>query len=793
MKREAFGKKSEWKSTDSSVTFSVNLFVKFLRNIAFLFFFLFTTLAENTIYAQWKNIAPGLITPHSNNGFGYGGMKNVRGKIIAAALGSPICISSDDGNSWNLMPAPYLGSEPFDLDMFDENNAIITAYSGMYQTQDGGKTWTRLNLNLGLKSGKYLGSPKDIVAGLYFGHVKVTHDGGITWNQITPPSYFGQDDIQVRKSDTTIYTLEESTQGRITSTKDEGINWTSSNIFNRDCYGFAIDECSNSIYVMHEGTVTPGAGNLGDIYASHDDGATFSSIKAEDHKYFAGNILVAPAGTLYVQTHTADGIIRSTDQGATWKSIGGPCGFFDSHLICCKDDNTLFAIDTFGSVWATFNSGGDPVAAPFKGSAGIIEKEFFEKDTIRCHDMIGRTIPFVHKGCNPPTIWSWEIIGRDSLSYSAGKLTFDSLHVDFSPLVSGDNVAMLILNITDGTKDTVELRGNNASAPFSYTAIPADLFASDSIYVCDQPVSRKLAFHFGGCLPKILYQDIGGTHAKDYTFAGMVTSPLNPFDSITIIFDPSDTGSRDALYSLGLDDGSTIDIPLRGYGIPPHPLFLKTSDRTTDTIGGSVEIPIMISGLGHAEDIDVTLHYGKAMAYHGSFSPGGIPLDIPNESWAGRSKLHIAGALPDAISGNALFDAFNDSTSLAFVVFDSVTVSSAMFPCQYLLPSSIRSTVTFPAACGSQILSRFLHEGTVPALTIIPNPAKGEISIHTTEDLGDARITIFDILGNEKSACTLPLNTIVPAKLDLPFSNGVYAIRVQSSGRTYDLRLLIHR
>src|SRR5258705_9530980 len=115
--------------------------MKFLRRAIFLLPILLGFLADNISYAQWKNIAPNLVSPVSNNGFGYGGIKNVRGKIIIAVIGAPICLSGDDGKTWKLINAPYFGDYPFDLDMFDENNAIITSYGGMFINQDCGLTW----------------------------------------------------------------------------------------------------------------------------------------------------------------------------------------------------------------------------------------------------------------------------------------------------------------------------------------------------------------------------------------------------------------------------------------------------------------------------------------------------------------------------------------------------------------------------------------------------------------------------------------------------------------------------
>src|SRR5579872_5940925 len=229
------------------------------RFLVIIFITLLALRAEKDACGQWKNIAPNLVSPISNAGFGYGAMQYRDGKIIAVVFGTPICVSSDEGKTWQLVKAPYQRDEPFDLDMFDMNNAIITTYSsGLFKSQDGGLTWIKTSLPNSLKSGKFLQSANDIVAGLYYSDLTVSHDGGITWNQIS--NFGSQNDIQVRKKDHTIFALSN---GQIYFTNNEGNTWTRTSTFSQDCYNFAFDNCdSNAIYVMNEGTVSAGI-NLG--------------------------------------------------------------------------------------------------------------------------------------------------------------------------------------------------------------------------------------------------------------------------------------------------------------------------------------------------------------------------------------------------------------------------------------------------------------------------------------------------------------------------------------------------
>src|SRR5205085_10125244 len=119
-----------------------------------------------------------------------------------------------------------------------------------------------------------------------------------------------------------------------------------------------------------------------------------------------------------------------------------------------------------------------------------------------------------------------------------------------------------------------------------------------------------------------------------------------------------------------------------GIGVVPHQLSILTTDQATDTIAGSVDVPITIHGLDHAEDVELVLHYDNGLTYDSSFSST-TSLDMPNEQWTNRSKLHITQAKPDTILGYARFNTFGDSMQ-SYVTFDSVMVLTGITPCQYI-------------------------------------------------------------------------------------------------------------
>jgi hypothetical protein len=160
---------------------------------------------------------------------------------------------------------------------------------------------------------------------------------------------------------------------------------------------------------------------------------------------------------------------------------------------------------------------------------------------------------------------------------------------------------------------------------------------------------------------------------------------------------------------------------------------------------------------------------------------------------AGKIEATYYSATNGKILGYAQFEVFPDSLTQKFhVTFDSVSVLTAKAPCQYVLPAAVTSTITPPSGCGVETLTRFMLDGTVPQLSIIPNPTSGDISISSTRDLGNASIVIYNMLGVKQSNLNLPIGKNTPAKITMPLANGVYNLRVNYGSRAVDLRVVVN-
>jgi photosystem II stability/assembly factor-like uncharacterized protein len=769
---------------------------------------LLSTIAVDGARGQWRIVAPNLL-PHYP-GFGptpYGAIHFKNGIIWAGSGISGLVFSDDTGKTWKQSSLPNGGV--VDISFYDRDTGIVSTpgngWGQVYRTTDRGQTWKVILSPDGICYRiAHNRSPLVIHTLSYDGNTGfcTSLDGGETWST-------GE---FVHQSWITFSVAEDGTiflpvLGQTLVSRDLGGTWTAAgniDIANSDSYSIEADLCgSQRIYDVHEDLASSYV-NGSQILTSSDSGLTWTSVFSHPIPYLAGSIAIAQH-TAYVPL-VADlqasgplgaGVLRTTDQGSTWTNIalsqstGGPCNYFDSRNICAINDNIIFLVDTGGSIWATLNSGGDSI--PFSSSSfsslTASPSTLFSSDTISC-DSVAHSVLFSRTGCTPPSVSSLSVIGPDSASYRAHNLNSDSISVTLSALKQGNQQALLIFFLDNGSSDTVILAGYVRQIPFNYSISPQQIFAHDSVYPCDGPSAETVYLNTSGCkIPDISSSLISGNAASDYKLAKSLNS-FTGFDSIKLSFTPSDTGIRNASYIMSLSNGSNITIPLSGYGIPTIPLLLASSDQTTDTLGATVSVPITINNLQRPEDIDLVLHYDGTVDYLGSFSPSGTKLDVAGEQWKGRSELHIVGAAPGVIAGYAKFNVFNDSGEDAHAQFDSVSVLTAKSPCEYSMPKAVTSTITAPSGCGATILSQFVHLGIVPTFSVRPNPASGDVWITASVDLGDVTFAIYDMLGTGRSEVVASVQKDNPVELTLPHAEGIYNIVAKYSGGMSMMRIV---
>ena len=86
-------------------------------------------------------------------------------------------------------------------------------------------------------------------------------------------------------------------------------------------------------------------------------------------------------------------------------------------------------------------------------------------------------------------------------------------------------------------------------------------------------------------------------------------------------------------------------------------------------------------------------------------------------------------------------------------------------------------------------LTNFMRYGTMPKLSIVPNPNQGIAYITSSESLGEVEVEIIDMLGRICSKKNISLIKGIPTHLEIEeIKSGSYYLRLRSQGGHY----LIH-
>jgi photosystem II stability/assembly factor-like uncharacterized protein len=217
-----------------------------------------------------------------------------------------------------------------------------------------------------------------------------------------------------------------------------------------------------------------------------------------------------------------------------------------------------------------------------------------------------------------------------------------------------------------------------------------------------------------------------------------------------------------------------------------HCIDVATADKKTDTIGGSVSVPIIVSGRSGPGTVELSLHYREGLKYIGAFSPAGGPLDLPGEQMTGRSRIRANNVTADTI-GFAEFQVFFNADSKPNVQFDSVViVGGPPCPLSALMDSAL-STVSGPSGCGTMAIGSFLFYGKIPEFSLAANAVTSEIVIRSSCKRDNVKILFVDVLGNVIKTYTRDLkpgdNCVLPVE---NLANGMYTLEfITVNGQTF--------
>jgi photosystem II stability/assembly factor-like uncharacterized protein len=647
-----------------------------LKRYAIFVFFMVIVVASGS-NAQWKIVASNVFGAPTQ----YGKMYFSHGSLWLA--GTQLWMSPDTGKSW-MKRGGFTSDQIWDVRFFDSNNGVVGTVNGsVFKTSDRGLTWNVIKQNPTsgyVYSLCYANTKNDIiVANGNLGSISYTHDGGLTWQDVSMREFT----LYLESTPSgTIYALTgdqlpNSYHLRIST--DQGETWQEMpGAFDPDCFSFAVS-CDENIIVAPNEAAAFAFDLESEPYVTTDKGVTWNSHAKYPKQFLAGSITHAES-IFYIQS--ADEVMRSTDNGMTWKNIGGPGNTLDTRFLCALNANLVFALDKQGNLWSTTNSGGDSLDELIStGSISFLPKILFQNDTLVCIDSVVRSLFVKRTGCNPPSITSASLIGTDSSNYSILSITSDSICLSFDPQDLGASTASILIKLSNGSEDTISLTG----------------FMKGTKY-----------------------------------------------------------------------------------------MSISVEDVSTDTLGGTVRIPISINGDIATKTIELVLHYDASadLIYSNSYAKNGTILDIPGQTWEGRSKLRLMNVLPNEIYGYSHFIVFSDSSRKPQVLFDSLYVLNSISPCEYDEPTAV-STVAPPQGCGINILSKFLTTGNIPRFFISPNPAENTLNIRSSESIDNVQFFLYDELGKTIIDKYYSVNTTEGVSIDVSsIPSGMYYLRIRSGQHT---------
>ncbi len=416
---------------------------------------LLLSVAAGGARGQWRIVGQNVLNPCDSPLGGGQGAITFKDGILWAGF-TNLAFSLDSGKTWTVTNLPVTsGITAISFRNTDSGLVSIQPW-GSYFTGDRGNTWSYSNV--GSFSEVFCSSHSKAYGMNSGGGFYQSVNNGQRWNSLNSNS---GTDFGVRNNGAAIELLTTTSilGSYVNFSNDSGITWNSNGgTFVLDSYSIGLDSCNPSLlYIASENYYSPTQDSLSRLFRSSDHGATWLVTFSAPFGYLAGSFSCS-GHTQYAGTNS-NGILRSTDQGITWKNIGGPNNVHDCRCLCAVNDNIIFALDSEGNIWATFNSGGDSILeSSFPSTFSASPLALFATDTISC-DSLTRSVSFQSAGCPLPYVFSTTVIGSDSASFLTSNLNADSILVTLYGMKQGAKQAKLVILLNNGASDTVSLAG----------------------------------------------------------------------------------------------------------------------------------------------------------------------------------------------------------------------------------------------------------------------------------------------------------------------------------------------
>ena len=243
--------------------------------------------------------------------------------------------TTDGGDSWTHMTSGLPQVRTFDFVRTSDGNLYAASDSGVFLSTNSGVTWQSRSSGLtNLESRAVIASPQGaLLAGTFSGGFRST-DHGASWTLMgggLPAS-----SIRAFAIDSSGHILAGSSAGGLFRSTDNGITWEPTGMSEPNVISITLDRQGRIYYVKSSPSI---------VYRSSDGGSNWANILQTSMS--TQEMGVDQAGKIYAAT--AEGVLQSTDDGATWNDItDGVPGQSTWSLVVTSNDNVYVG---------TFNAG----------------------------------------------------------------------------------------------------------------------------------------------------------------------------------------------------------------------------------------------------------------------------------------------------------------------------------------------------------------------------------------------------------------------------------------------------
>jgi photosystem II stability/assembly factor-like uncharacterized protein len=317
-----------------------------MRKIHLVILCALTLTASKSAFGQWQVVAANAMTQNS-----YYGAIHFRDGIVWAGGVGQLIYSLDSGRTW--VPTNWADSGIRDIAFFDKDTGIVAYYNAIKKTTDRGQSWKTVWNTYSCYRVSYGVNAFEVHLQDAQGILNST-DGG---NSFVASNLVGSTSLTKSKDGTLYATRVTGTIANSCKSTDRGITWSIGGELGYDNFSMDIDSCDSKVlYVANEEWFVQKQ-KESHLYVSKDAGTSWTATSHYPIPFFSG-CFASSTHAQYAGT-VANGVFRSSDHGQTWTTIGGPNSAIDSRNLCAISDNLIIAVDTFGNVWKTTNSGGD--------------------------------------------------------------------------------------------------------------------------------------------------------------------------------------------------------------------------------------------------------------------------------------------------------------------------------------------------------------------------------------------------------------------------------------------------